>query len=197
MTSALIFTYGAQQIVFYALYAAWLLSEIIGATLVPRLRFGPRTGVKRDRGSFYVNIIMIIFAISVDFFLSRRGSDLPGFVYYVGIAFMLIGLVLRQWAVAVLGRFFTLTVRVQSDHKIVEAGPYRFVRHPSYTGLLFLMIGISLALQTLEGFFINLVVFGLVFGYRIYLEEHALLNALGDEYRSYSKRTKRLIPYVL
>ncbi len=122
---------------------------------------------------------------------------MAGFVYFVGIALMAAGLVLRQWAIAVLGRFFTLTVRVQSDHTLVESGPYRLVRHPSYTGLLLVILGIPLALQTWIGVLLNLVVFGLVFGYRIYVEERALKSRLGESYVSYSKRTKRLIPYLI
>jgi len=109
---------------------------------------------------------------------------------------MIIGLGLRQWAIAVLGRFFTLTVRVQSNHMIVESGPYRVIRHPSYTGLLLVVAGIALALQTWIGLLINLVVFAVVFGYRIYIEEKALRSVLGEQYVSYSRRTKRLIPYV-
>jgi len=73
---------------------------------------------------------------------------------------MAIGLVLRQWAIAVLGRFFTLTVKVQSHHTLVESGPYRLLRHPSYTVLLLVTLGIPLALQTLPGVIVNLIIFG-------------------------------------
>ncbi len=195
--TALIHISGPAEILFFAVYAAWLLGESIGATIVPRLRYGARKGERRDRGSFYINVVTLVLAIYVDFVLSgRRISLLPVWAYYLGITFMLVGLALRQWAVAVLGRFFTLTVKVQSDHAIVETGPYKLMRHPSYTGLLLTLIGIALALQTWIGLLINVLVFAAVFGYRIYVEERALISALGEKYISYSKRTKRLIPYI-
>ena len=188
----------AQEIVFYIVYVAWLLGEFLGASLLPRLLYGARGGQKRDRGSFYINIVMIVFAIFVDFVLSGRGiSILPEYFYYLGIALMIIGLVLRQWAIAVLGRFFTLTVRVQSDHAVVDQGPYRLIRHPSYTGLILTGIGVALALRTGPGLVITFLVFTTVLGYRIRVEERALISGLGDRYLSYMKRTKRLIPYVV
>ncbi len=179
-------------------YIAWLLSEIVGASILPRLLYGARGGERKDRGSFVINVVTLVFAIVVDFIVAgREGATLPDVAYYLGIALMFAGLILRQWAIAVLGRFFTLTVKVQIDHTLVENGPYRLIRHPSYTGLLLVMIGIVLALQTLLGTIINLVVFALVFGYRIYVEEKALKAKLGERYIAYSKRTKCLIPYVL
>jgi protein-S-isoprenylcysteine O-methyltransferase Ste14 len=193
----LVFSSAFQQILFYVVYIAWLLSEAVGASLLPRLLYGARGGEGKDRGSFVINVVTLVFAIAIDFVIAiREGATLPDVAYYVGIALMLAGLTLRQWAIAVLGRFFTLTVKVQSDHMIVENGPYRLLRHPSYTGLLLVMIGIALALQTFLGAILNLVVFALVFGYRIYVEEKALKTKLGGRYIAYSKRTKRLIPYV-
>jgi protein-S-isoprenylcysteine O-methyltransferase Ste14 len=190
---------GPQQIVFYAIYFAWLVGcEIIGATVYPRFRYGARGGQRRDGGSLFINVVTLVFAIFVDFELADRSIGfLPAPAYYIGIALMIIGIILRLWAIVVLGRFFTLKVKVQSDHRIVEVGPYRLLRHPSYSGLLLVLLGIALALQTWVGLVINILVFALVFGYRIYVEEKALRGALGERYIAYSKRTKRLIPYVL
>jgi protein-S-isoprenylcysteine O-methyltransferase Ste14 len=194
----IVFTSTSYGILFYILYGAWLFSEIIGATILPRLLYGARRGERRDRGSFVLNIVTLFLAISIDFVIAiKEGATLPVFLYYVGIALMVGGLVLRQWAIAVLGRFFTMTVKVQSDHTLVESGPYRLLRHPSYTDLLLVILGIPLTLQTLLGVIVNLIIFGVAFGYRIYLEEKALRSKLGERYVEYSKRTKRLIPYLL
>ncbi len=104
---------------------------------------------------------------------------------------------IRQWAIAVLGRFFSFHVRVVEDHRVVDKGPYRLVRHPSYTGVLITFIGLALAVQSLGALFVLLAVFIVSYGYRMGVEEKALLSELGDDYANYMKRTKRLIPYLI
>lgn len=194
----LVFTSGPLGLIFYLTYFSWLLGELVGATIIPRILYGARRGTRRDRGSFLINVITLIIAITLDFVLSIRGIALiPPIAYYVGIILIFGGLILRQWAIAVLGRFFTLTVKIQDGHTIVAQGPYRYIRHPSYSGLLITLIGMGLALQTWAGVALNILVFAAVFGYRIYVEEKALNSALGGRYAEYSKRTKRLIPYVI
>ena len=122
---------------------------------------------------------------------------LPDLVFYLGIFLILLGVVVRQWAIAVLGRFFSLTVRVSEDHRVVDIGPYRLVRHPSYTGIMITLAGLGLAVQSWTALLVLLVIFGVAYGYRIRVEEKTLLSELGSDYANYMKRTKRLIPYVL
>jgi protein-S-isoprenylcysteine O-methyltransferase Ste14 len=194
----LIFTSVLDRNLFIVCYGAWLVVESFGAGILPRLLYGARSGTRRDRGTVYINIGTIIIAIFADFLVARRGIALiPPVGYYVGLVCIVVGLIIRQWAILVLGRFFTLTVQIQSDHTIVRNGPYRLVRHPSYTGLLLTLIGMGLALQSWLAVAINVAVFATVFGYRIYVEEKALSSAFGEKYVAYSKETKRLIPYVL
>ncbi|WP_013590043.1 methyltransferase family protein [Paraburkholderia phenoliruptrix] len=106
------------------------------------------------------------------------------------------GALLRAWAVAALGRFFTWHVRVQSGQQVVSSGPYRLVRHPGYTGAWFLYVGILLGMHAplaaaLAGFLL-LVAFVRRIGY----EEQLMLQTFGDEYLSYSRRVRRLLPLV-
>jgi len=122
---------------------------------------------------------------------------LPDWVFYPGIFLMLLGVVIRQWAIAVLGRFFSFHVRVVEDHRVVDKGPYRLVRHPSYTGVLITFIGLSLAVQSLGALLVLLAVFIVSYGYRMKVEEKTLLTELGDNYVDYMKRTKRIIPYLV
>ena len=109
---------------------------------------------------------------------------------------MVLGIVIRQWAIAVLGRFFSRTVAVQEKQTVVEAGPYRYVRRPSYTGALVFFVGFGLALQSWGAVLALVPIFAVVYGYRMYIEEKLLIAELGEAYISYSHRTKRLIPYV-
>jgi protein-S-isoprenylcysteine O-methyltransferase len=101
-----------------------------------------------------------------------------------------------MWAILVLGRYFKVMVSIQDGHQVVDRGPYRRVRHPSYTGCILVMAGLGLA----EGDWISLAImlFGglLAFGVRIRVEEHVLRQALGEEYAAYMRRTARLVPGV-
>jgi len=110
---------------------------------------------------------------------------------------MFLGVVVRQWAIVVLGRFFSLTVQVAADHKVIDKGPYRLIRHPSYTGILITFIGLGLAVQSWAALLVLLGVYTLSFGYRMRIEEKTLLSQLGNDYASYMRRTKRLVPYLV
>ena len=180
------------------MYSVWFLSEFLGAWIIPRFR-GPRSArTVRDRGSGALIFITIFLSISVTFALFYAGiTPLPDWVFYPGIVLMLVGMSVRQWAIAVLGRFFSLTVRVEADHRVVDRGPYRLVRHPSYTGAILSLLGLTLALQTWAATLLLGIVFGVIYGYRIHVEEKTLTMELGADYVNYMKRTKRLIPYLL
>ncbi len=113
-----------------------------------------------------------------------------------GIFLIIVGVVIRQWAIAVLGRFFSLTVRVAEDHRVVDKGPYRLVRHP-YTGIMITFTGLGLAVQSWPAVLVLLLVFAVAYGYRMHVEEATLAFQLGEQYVAYTRRTKRLIPYLV
>ena len=193
-----VFATGLGLVIFDSTYFVWFASELIGAALIPALRARAATRVKRDRGSRALILLTVGGSLIIALFFGYGGFErLPDWLFYPGIFLMLLGVVLRQWAIAVLGRFFSLNVQVVEDHQVVDKGPYRLVRHPSYTGLLITFIGISLAVQSLGALLVLLAVFTVSFGYRIRVEEKTLLSELGESYASYMKRTKRLIPYLI
>lgn len=106
------------------------------------------------------------------------------------------GLIFRWWAIITLGRFFTVDVTIEKHHELVERGPFRWVRHPSYTGALVAFVGWALTLQNWAAILVVLVPIFIAFVRRMNVEEHALTEALGDRYRDYIRRTKRLVPGV-
>jgi protein-S-isoprenylcysteine O-methyltransferase len=117
-------------------------------------------------------------------------------VAWGGIAVMVAGIALRIWANSVLGRFFTRTLRVSSDQRVVSEGPYRLVRHPGYLGDILLWTGAALAtLNWIAVICLPLAALG-AYAYRISVEEAMLQEALGEAYRAYSARTWRLVPLV-
>jgi hypothetical protein len=95
-----------------------------------------------------------------------------------------------------LGRFFSLEVQVQREHKVVNIGPYRLLRHPGYAGVLFAFIGLGLAVQSWVSVLILLLATTMALAYRAQIEEDFLITELGDEYIQYMTKTKRLVPYV-
>jgi protein-S-isoprenylcysteine O-methyltransferase Ste14 len=193
-----VFASGLGLILFDTAYFVWIASELFGAVLVPRLRRRGATRAKRDRGSGPLIIFTVFFSIILAFGFGYAGIGiLPDWAFYLGIFLMFLGILVRQWAIAVLGRFFSLTVQVADDHRVVEKGPYRLVRHPSYTGVLITFIGLGLAVQSWGALLVLLGVFGLSFGYRMRVEEKTLLSELGEDYANYMKRTKRIIPYLI
>ena len=107
---------------------------------------------------------------------------------------MWLGLAIRAWAIATLGGAFRTTVEVDPGQVVVSTGPYRWVRHPSYAGLLMILAGFGLSLGNWLASAICLVLTLPAVLWRIAVEEAELTRVLGDSYRRYQMRTKRLIP---
>ena len=145
--------------------------------------------------AFGLSILALILAPLLNSFEVAH-LDLGSPVGWVGVALMLGGLALRWWANAVLGRFYTSTLRLAQDQQIVRAGPYRLVRHPGYGGVLLLWVGAGLASQNWAVAAIILSLMSVAYAYRIKSEESMLQTAFGDKYRGYMQSTWRLVPWV-
>jgi protein-S-isoprenylcysteine O-methyltransferase Ste14 len=115
----------------------------------------------------------------------------------IGLGILWCGLALRAWCFHTLGRYFTLTVQTSADQPVITAGPYRVLRHPSYAGLLLAFVGLGLAVTgNWLSVLVLAVLVGLGLGYRIRVEERALLRDLGADYGAYAAAHKRLVPFV-
>ena len=175
----------------------YLVSEIL-LSLTRRSR--SKTGMKQDRSTLRVIWTVIAISITVGVFIAQnfRVTALPdGRIFAIAaVALFVAGLILRWWAIITLGRFFTVDVTVEKDHELVERGPFRIVRHPSYTGVLLAFVGLALSLHNWAAMLVILLPIGAVFIHRMNVEEDALLSALGLRYAEYMKRTKRLVPFV-
>ena len=106
---------------------------------------------------------------------------------------MVAGIGLRTWSVVVLGPWFTWNVQVQSGQRVVESGPYRFVRHPSYTGALVAFVSAPLLLESFVSASLAAIALPLAFRRRIAHEERVLRASL-PEYAAYATRTGALFP---
>ena len=103
---------------------------------------------------------------------------------------------MRWWAIRTLGKQFTRNLQVTDDHEFVVEGPYRHVRHPSYTGLLLALLGIGVANGTLVSVAAVLVLPLPAIIWRIHVEEAALETAFGPVWLDYVRRTHRLVPHL-
>jgi protein-S-isoprenylcysteine O-methyltransferase Ste14 len=191
---------GTESLVFAIAFFGWIASEMIGAMILPRLhrhRAGTKLEIKDRRSGLFV-IAGLIAAIYLAFGLALAGITLlPDWLFYPGIALMVLGICLRQWSIALLGGFFSALVSVQEGQTIIRKGPYRYVRHPSYTGAIMIVTGTGFAILSWGAVLVMLVASFVVYGYRIRVEEKALVAKFGEEYRAYMKETKMLVPGVV
>jgi protein-S-isoprenylcysteine O-methyltransferase len=174
---------------------AFGLSEA-GLTFLKRSR---DDSVDADDSTLRILWATILIAIAAGILASQRlpQAALGGATaLWVGCALFGLGLALRWYSILYLGRFFTVNIAIHSRHEVVDTGPYRLIRHPSYAGALIAFLGLALCL----GNWLSLVLVMLpvlwAFGRRIAVEENALASALGTPYINYMRRTKRLAPYI-
>lgn len=181
---------------FPALCLAWFASE---SWILLRRRSGDALRT-RDAGTLHLLVVVIggsvALAIGFDWLdLARFPRPLQAPLWWLGIAMMATGMPLRWWSIRILARHFTVDVAIGPDHELVRRGPYRLLRHPSYTGLLATFLGYALCL----GNWLSLASMApilLALLWRIRVEERVLAAAFPDRYPAYADHTKRLIPYV-
>ncbi len=178
----------------------WRVMEVsVDIRTLKRLRAGIQ---RQDKGSRVVLLCLIVFGILLGLLLALKVSataitSASVFLFWLGILLMYAGIALRFYAITVLGAFFTTTVAVAPEQTVIEAGPYRLIRHPSYTGFLLILLGFALSLTNWLSLLVIMGCALIGFSYRIRVEEHVLKAQLGQRYQEYMRRTKRLIPFVL
>ena len=184
------------HIAFWVLFGLFAVGEY-----AMRFRSGfNRGGNKVERWSLLVVLVTVIGGMLGGLSLahwhaaSDGGAGWPLFV--VGLTLMAAGIVVRQWAIFVLGRFFTVDVCIHPGQTVVERGPYRWVRHPAYTGLVLFFVGVGLALSNWASLLVLALVPTLGLLVRIHSEERALLAGLGEDYRRYAATHSRLFPGI-
>jgi protein-S-isoprenylcysteine O-methyltransferase Ste14 len=174
---------------------AWGMMELSHAS-------STRAGTTRaDGGGRRLTVVPVVVAASVMLYLAPHivpaAAIRPGAAAFaVGMVVLLGGLVLRGWSIKTLGEYFTGRVMVSADQLVITAGPYRLLRHPSYTGLLLACAGVGLASANWVAVAAMVVLPLAAVLWRIHAEERALLGTLGDRYRGYAAQHKRLVPLV-
>lgn len=117
-------------------------------------------------------------------------------VYSLGLGLAVAGAALSIYSRALLGRNWSATVQLKHDHELIQQGPYRFIRHPIYTGFLLLFLGNAIMVGDWRGLLAVAIVFA-SFWRKLRLEETWLGQHFGPAYQIYRQHTKALIPAVL
>jgi len=187
----------SAAVVFFVLVAVFVAGEefLIIRTLVRH------DGARSDRGTHLYSAGGVAVGVGGAFTLAGTVGgaslgDARWAAYAAGLALMAGGLAVRWWSIRTLGRSFTVDVRTRTGQTVIDTGPYRWVRHPSYTGLLLICAGTGLALGNGAALACAILIplAGLVA--RIHTEERVLLRELGEPYRLFAKGRARLIPGV-
>jgi protein-S-isoprenylcysteine O-methyltransferase Ste14 len=196
MTTPLPFAW-SYWLVFWPVYIWVFIPEF----RLSRRTFRGKAAPPEDRGSLRVLLAGFSFAVLAAFVtpFAVPQAAFPGnrIVWFLlGLLALVAGGLLRRHCFRVLGRFFTGAVEIQSGHVVIESGAYRFVRHPSYSAALLIVLGIALCLGNWLGAVVSLATAFLAYSYRAQVEERALLASLGEPYARYLASRKRFIPYV-
>ena len=173
--------------------AIWVASELV----VMVLKHARGNASRRDRGSLAllwggITIATVVGSMMKGYWPTRIGYD----TFWIGIALIILGIVIRAIAIATLWRYFTVNVSIREGHELVDHGLYAFIRHPAYTGSLLSFIGLGFAFRNWLSVGIIAIATVIGFSYRIAVEEGALTDHFGDRYRDYMRRSKRLIPGI-
>lgn len=175
--------------------AVWALVEV-GVRVRETVQGKGRSS--RDRGT-RVLIAMTLGAAIVAALVARSVAAelrMPGPLRMAGVAVMWVGLALRVWAIAALGGDFRTSVEVEPGQAVVSSGPYRWIRHPSYAGLLLLVAGFGAALGNWLSLAFCVVVPLPAIVWRIHVEEAELDRVLGQPYRAYRSDRAQVIPRI-
>jgi protein-S-isoprenylcysteine O-methyltransferase Ste14 len=149
--------------------------------------------IRGDRGSLIFLWLMITIGFTSGFFLSKPvNSFWAGF----GIPLITGGLIIRWIAILQLGNSFTVDVAITHAAKLKTDGIYERIRHPSYSGMLLVLVGFSVEMYSFYSFLVLVLPVFIAVLYRIDIEEKVLINEFGNSYLEYKAETKKLIPSV-
>jgi protein-S-isoprenylcysteine O-methyltransferase Ste14 len=182
--------------IFFFICVLWVVSEI----LLLIFRRSKENNSNKDSGSLKTLNFMIYISITAGVYISFTHFghiyNYHYFLFLAGLVLIILGLIVRWTAIITLRRYFTVNVAIQTDHKIIQSGLYKYIRHPSYSGMLLSFLGLGISLSNWVS--LCIILFPIIFAVtkRIQIEEQALRESFGKEYPDYSNSTRKLIPWL-
>jgi protein-S-isoprenylcysteine O-methyltransferase Ste14 len=192
----LVFQHGTAAVTFSATLLLWLVFEFVMRVRQHQQATGPAA---YDPSAVILLPCIVLSIIAAEVLGRRGGLPWPGgpvWPVVAGITLIVAGIGLRAWSILTLGRFFQYWIKVQPGHTVVTSGPYRYVRHPSYTGIALILIGVALASDDVWSLVAVAILGGIGLAVRIRAEEQQLSQSLGEEYTQFAASRKRLVPGV-
>jgi protein-S-isoprenylcysteine O-methyltransferase Ste14 len=162
-------------------------------------RHRPIPSRNRDHGSLLVLNVAHVFRLVgmlIGFLGVGRIHGAGAFLQLSGLGLMFAGITIRFTAVRALGDLFTGRVQIQEGHALIQTGLYSRLRHPAYAGSVLAYFGLGLAFANWWTLACSVLPYLVAIGYRIHVEEVALLEVFGPGYADYARTTKRIIPWV-
>jgi protein-S-isoprenylcysteine O-methyltransferase Ste14 len=186
------------SLAFSNLLALLVIGSYLVDYIVPKItasKTASRPALSQDRSSFLIiqgaGVLAIVAAVVCRYF---NWTVLPGWAQWLGLAVGFIGITFREWAVITLGSYFSRVVEIEEGHRIITTGPYHWIRHPAYTGMILVYVGLGLAIGSGAGALISSLFVICATIYRINIEETVLSTAFGDQFDEYARRRWRLFP---
>jgi protein-S-isoprenylcysteine O-methyltransferase Ste14 len=170
-------------------FVIWLMWAFTTKRTQTRERFASRIPyLVLTTAAFYA-----MFSHPAPDWLRLRILPLKSTIENLGIAVTAGGLLFAIWARAYLGRNWSGNVTIKVGHELIRSGPYRWVRHPIYSGMILAMVGTAINKGQLRGF-IAVVLLWIGFSLKSKIEERFMITTFGQEYEQYSRSTGAIVP---
>ena len=179
-----------------SVWILWFLSEI---NFNFKHRANRANSKGKDKNSFRIIWIVIYISIAASIFIATKFNKpiLPtNLLKYLGLGLTVVGVIIRFIAIRTLGKFFTVKLSIDDEHRLINTGLYKTIRHPAYTGSMLSFLGLGLSFNNWLCLFVIAIPVYSAFIYRIRVEEKLLLQQPELFYAEYMKHTKRLIPFI-
>ena len=184
-------------IIFIISFCCWLIFEVWVFSRDHRTRKSNLQGLNIRFFALIAIIIGIVIAFNMPVIVPVSSIRNHFTVFFtLGITFIWIGIFFRYWAIRTLGKFFRTRLVIQNDHELITKGPYKYLRNPSYTGVLITFIGFGFGVANWLSIVVFIAVGLFTYIWRIRVEEQMLSKQFGKAYEDYKKRTWALIPFV-
>lgn len=159
------------------------------------------TKENKEEDKFSILFILLAASVSIVSANIEWANNFPAYesndtITIIGLCMIVLGIIIRVWAILTLGKYFTATVVVQQKQTLITSGPYKIVRHPSYLGAFLSIVGCAVFLDAYISIIVATVLMCSCYVVRIHAEEKALVQYFGNEYVQFSQKTKRLFPFI-
>jgi protein-S-isoprenylcysteine O-methyltransferase Ste14 len=181
---------------FAVLWLAWLGYWLFAARNVKATRRRESLATLLvNRVFILIGALLLLVRHLPQHWLEQRFAPAPVVDYWLGLFMVAAGLGFAVWARVYLGRNWSATVTVKQDHELIRSGPYAWVRHPIYTGLLLALLGTAVAMGEWRGL-LAFAAFTVGFLFKIAAEERFMSETFGDAYARYREEVPALVPFV-